>query len=1223
MSYGAVWKCHARSTGREVAIKAFKQAHEDAAIERVFEFVGPSVLHLLGECPDGLPSPLTKAVAWQLLCAVAHLHSTKMVHRDIKPANVLVQADGDGEGPPGVKLCDFGFARPTRCGPREVQRCTSYCVTRWYRAPEIMVGDLYGPSADIWSFGCTLAEMATGRPLFPGKSTADQLCRIGRCLGRLPPLLSGLAQAEPRLCPVLAAWPQVDAHLRQRLGPGLEPRLVELVEACLQLDPADRPTAEQLLQMPYFWDVPRLVGEPSARKVDVAPRQEGREEVGGERRQQAKPRACVQLSQGPGLGHADASAPCPPGGEPAGSEPCTPSRGQAAQSFKPQTPGRQPGPQLRPSPAPCSSGAAAATQRQSILPMAGVARWIAGEDDDGPITLADLPVPGSMPAHGTASAGVAVQPVGASRTAGDPATHGPRRCADSGSSRSSSDGGSPSDTDGLGLKGRGGPRHAPPPGRTGNDSGDNGAGREASKVPWLASVVGPDRTGPVCSSNAAFLPLDLPLPLPPPAALPGPQRSESGVHAAAMPAGPPQGLSTPGGGRGSTPGGAAGPMPSACTPLGAPASELRTQPGMPLPHVRPGEASAAAGPATRGQVPRTSMRALPIPAAGTAGSFSQRPQLRSPGAPGSFRQAPTLAFAPDLLHPLNSSVDARDGDSGPSPHAGWAFTTGPAAGGAGEGDDSCTVGGGGSTVGGGSEAEALSRGALTAATSLGGMSRLRLRASNLVGRLLTAAGAGSSNKQGDGAGTGARLQPRPRFVSDSGAGAKPAQHAPQPVPRQAQHTPEAAEAGASMVAPASGSPTAPPTDGVREQSEGRWASTVAPVLAAGPLGAARSGTPLTALSTPSHSVPAGSMLASPRSKGAGQNTAVALLVPALGSAPSSPLALGAWPPQSLSGALAARRLKAGLLDTTASSCFDGTTSPRSVDVPAEDAGAPGSRSVLANSHSGTVGAVASSSRRRVMSSRSLLSVVSPRQGRGLGRERERALTEAALSSRKSAHGALLPDSPARDALDAAARFMQQGKDLRARPRGAYRLGRVAPLSRAAAHPLPATPSTAAEPLLPSEAAEAVEAVEPPPSQRRPSSDGSALKERGSASSAAKERHMFPLALSTLPARAAVLDGPGNLSTTATAAGEGWDWNGKPTQAASLSLGRRTLLDLGQRSSLELERDRTTGLLDPLRVEEQGDPGPLHRSRTDASATPARKGPLARLLLAVRRAVGRG
>lgn len=86
-----------------------------------------------------------------------------VVFRDLKPSNLAVNEDCE------LRILDFGLARPAE------SEMTGYVATRWYRAPEIMLNWMhYNMTVDVWSVGCIMAELLTGRTLFPG---SDRKCR--------------------------------------------------------------------------------------------------------------------------------------------------------------------------------------------------------------------------------------------------------------------------------------------------------------------------------------------------------------------------------------------------------------------------------------------------------------------------------------------------------------------------------------------------------------------------------------------------------------------------------------------------------------------------------------------------------------------------------------------------------------------------------------------------------------------------------------------------------------------------------------------------------------------------------------------------------------------------------------------------------------------------------------------------------------------------------------
>jgi serine/threonine protein kinase len=116
-----------------------------------------------------------KIIAYQILLGMKECHNKRILHRDLKPKNILLKVEKDNTNVI-AKLADFGLSKafvvPFRPYTNEV-------VTLWYRPPEILLGtkDYFTP-VDVWSFGCILAEMVLGRPLFAGDSDIDQLHKI-------------------------------------------------------------------------------------------------------------------------------------------------------------------------------------------------------------------------------------------------------------------------------------------------------------------------------------------------------------------------------------------------------------------------------------------------------------------------------------------------------------------------------------------------------------------------------------------------------------------------------------------------------------------------------------------------------------------------------------------------------------------------------------------------------------------------------------------------------------------------------------------------------------------------------------------------------------------------------------------------------------------------------------------------------------------------------------
>lgn len=135
---------------------------------------------------QGFSLSLIKRFAIQILISLYFLRENNIVHCDLKPENILLRKINKS----GIKIIDFGS------GCFEDQKIYTYIQSRFYRAPEIVLGIPYTAAIDMWSFGCILYELYVGYPLFPGEDEKEHMALMMEVKG-VPPR-SVLARATRR-----------------------------------------------------------------------------------------------------------------------------------------------------------------------------------------------------------------------------------------------------------------------------------------------------------------------------------------------------------------------------------------------------------------------------------------------------------------------------------------------------------------------------------------------------------------------------------------------------------------------------------------------------------------------------------------------------------------------------------------------------------------------------------------------------------------------------------------------------------------------------------------------------------------------------------------------------------------------------------------------------------------------------------------------------------------
>jgi len=214
-------------------------------------------LHQIIRSSQPLSDDHCQYFVYQLLRGLKYIHSANVLHRDLKPSNLLLNANCD------LKICDFGLARTSS----EKEYMTEYVVTRWYRAPELLLSCTeYTTAIDVWSVGCIFAELLGRKPLFPGKDYVHQLNLITKVIGSpaeedLEFITSEKARRYIRSLPF---YTRVNFS---KLYPTSSELAIDLIDKMLVFDPAKRITVEEALAHPYLNSLHDVNDEPSASSV--------------------------------------------------------------------------------------------------------------------------------------------------------------------------------------------------------------------------------------------------------------------------------------------------------------------------------------------------------------------------------------------------------------------------------------------------------------------------------------------------------------------------------------------------------------------------------------------------------------------------------------------------------------------------------------------------------------------------------------------------------------------------------------------------------------------------------------------------------------------------------------------------------------------------------------------------------------------------------------------
>ncbi|CAK4699095.1 hypothetical protein LEN26_005286 [Aphanomyces euteiches] len=196
----------------------------------------------------GLPIPLLKKIATDILQCLVFLGTHGVVHCDLKPENILLRKPRSSQ----ICIVDFGSS----CMHNKT--FFTYIQSRFYRAPEVILGLPYGSPIDMWSFGCIVGELFTGYPVFPGENEAEQLACIMEVFNVPPKHMIDTCKRRKHFFDELGT-PIATTNTRGRrrrpasrelkaLIKCQDAKLVDLLFKCFRWDPATRLTPREAME---------------------------------------------------------------------------------------------------------------------------------------------------------------------------------------------------------------------------------------------------------------------------------------------------------------------------------------------------------------------------------------------------------------------------------------------------------------------------------------------------------------------------------------------------------------------------------------------------------------------------------------------------------------------------------------------------------------------------------------------------------------------------------------------------------------------------------------------------------------------------------------------------------------------------------------------------------------------------------------------------------------